>query len=55
MIQIDMDMPTSCRCCPFRDRDGDCCILFSFGVVDRYRVHQFEERPYWCGLGEVTE
>ena len=50
MIRIDMPMPSSCRECPFHERDRDCCILFSYGVPDRYQIEKFMGRPYWCEL-----
>jgi len=52
MIQIDIDIPSSCKECPFRD--GKRCILFS-QYSDRYEVECYEKRPWWCGLDEVTE
>lgn len=51
MIQINMSMPSSCRECLFRERNGGYCILFSYGVPDRYQVEQYTERPLWCELG----
>lgn len=56
MIQIDMPMPSSCRDCPFREIDRGCCILFSYGIPDRYQIERFTERPLWCELeGEEDE
>ncbi len=56
MIKIDMPMPSSCRDCPFRERDYGYCILFSHGVPDRYQVDRYTERPLWCELeGEENE
>lgn len=50
MIQINLPMPSSCRDCPFRERDGGYCILYSYGVPNRYQIEQFTERPLWCEL-----
>lgn len=55
MIQIDIKMPSSCRECPFRDRDDDYCTLFSYGCPDRYDIEYYIKRSWWCGLEEVTE
>ena len=53
MIQINIKMPSSCRECPFRDKEH--CILFSYGCPDRYDVEDYIKRPWWCELDEVTE
>ncbi len=55
MIQIDEPMPKSCRSCPFRDLDLDYCILYSWGLPERWDVAEkyVNNRPEWCELKEV--
>ena len=55
MIQIDEPMPKSCRSCPFRDLDSDYCILYSWGLPERWDVAEkyANDRPEWCELKEV--
>lgn len=56
MIRIDMPMPSSCRDYPFRERESSFCILFSYGVPNRYGIERFWERSSWCELeGEEDE
>lgn len=31
-------------------QERGCCILFSYGVPDRYQIERFTERPLWCEL-----
>ena len=50
MIRIDIPMPSSCRECPFHERDMGYCILFSYGIPNRYHIDKFTERPLWCEL-----
>lgn len=50
MIRIDIPMPSSCRECLFRERDMGYCILFSYGIPNRYQIDKFTERPPWCEL-----
>lgn len=54
MIQINEPMPESCRSCPLRDLNDDYCILYSYGVPERWNLSEKYEnsRPEWCELKE---
>lgn len=57
MIQINEPMPESCRSCPFRDLNDDHCILYSYGVPERWNLSEKykNSRPEWCELKEETK
>lgn len=51
-VQIDMDMPNSCRFCPLQFKRGDkpfCCITLDAINPDRF------SRDIFCPLKEVKE
>lgn len=51
-VQIDMDMPNSCRFCPLQFKHGDkpfCCITLDAINPDRF------SRDINCPLKEVKE
>ena len=49
----DMEMPKMCSECPFYSRYETCCLIASYGCVDRFGF-DFNKRQDWCPL-EVTE
>lgn len=51
----DMDLPKKCSDCALYSDDYSECLLYSYGVPDRYGLDHLEERPDWCKLEEVKE
>ena len=55
MILVNEPMPDHCRECLFRHLDDDYCILYSYGVPERWDVGEKykDSRPDWCELKEI--
>lgn len=64
-VMIEMDMPTSCKLCPFNKADSWCLVNLWHYHSDKYgrkpcelnleNTHFNSVRPSWCPLQEVKE